>query len=67
MQYFPICSQCGQSDEFLVADTGVYLCTCGHQFRVSTTEDIHRTHSNSNQLDSAKVSLFFDSYSTRLH
>lgn len=38
MQDLPICSQCGQGEEFLVSETGSYLCICGHRFEAITLE-----------------------------
>ena len=32
MQELPICAKCGQDEEYLVSDTGEYVCICGHQF-----------------------------------
>lgn len=32
MQDLPICSKCGQDEEYLVSETGGYVCICGHQF-----------------------------------
>ncbi|PSW06043.1 hypothetical protein C9I89_05875 [Photobacterium lipolyticum] len=34
MGVLPKCDVCGQSDEFLVTDKGVFICICGHQFKI---------------------------------
>ena len=33
MQELPICSQCGQDEEYLISETDEYMCICGHQFK----------------------------------
>ncbi|MBY5946877.1 hypothetical protein [Photobacterium rosenbergii] len=32
MQDLPTCSKCGQDEEYLISETGGYVCICGHQF-----------------------------------
>lgn len=30
----PKCDVCGQSDEYLVTNKGIFICVCGHQFYI---------------------------------
>lgn len=33
MLRLPMCTKCGQSEEFMVSEDEQYICVCGHQFR----------------------------------
>ncbi|KHT62763.1 hypothetical protein RJ45_15555 [Photobacterium gaetbulicola] len=51
MQDLPTCSQCGQDEEFLVSETGDYVCICGHQFKMVTLDTSNETQSIAYQED----------------
>ncbi|TDR77115.1 hypothetical protein DFP78_102122 [Photobacterium lutimaris] len=56
MQDLPICSQCGQDEEFLVSETGHYLCICGHQLEMVTPDANKDKSKHSNYIEANQSS-----------
>ncbi|GHA42262.1 hypothetical protein GCM10007086_14810 [Photobacterium aphoticum] len=67
MQELPICTECGQDEEYLISDSGQHTCICGHEFMVLDTENCDETHNFIENVDLLKRSRFFDNYSTLVH
>ncbi len=54
MQELPVCSQCGQDEEFLVSESGEYICVCGHEFH---TDPISPSSLDNNTTSSYQVAM----------
>ncbi|MGF1681674.1 hypothetical protein L4D09_16880 [Photobacterium makurazakiensis] len=64
MSNHPVCSQCGQDEEFLVSPDNRYLCLCGHQFSViaSTSQKSSRQELKAQELNITQAQAITPAY-----